>query len=234
MAQSETSDKNKLDCENLSTEQINFEVKNSLFKGIRHIILLNASSKKDLLNGLKGNVRIEIIGNAGVNFASNIDGPKIVVNGDIGDNSAYGVNNGKFTVYGSCANCFGHNIKSGEFYILENCRQGSFFNLSGAAKVVLGGLPAGGFVKGLNGGIIVVLNLKGGKAFIDETWLNEFNDGIVYVRGMITNLNSNISLEEASEIDEDVYLPLISEFARLFNMSLSEIKSAKFYKLIKG
>ncbi|OGI20132.1 MAG: hypothetical protein A3B68_00880 [Candidatus Melainabacteria bacterium RIFCSPHIGHO2_02_FULL_34_12] len=55
----------------------------------------------------------------------------------------------------------------------------------------------------------------------------------IYLRGGIKNLNNKFNLVETNDTDEDVYLPLISEFSRLFKVSLSEIKSKQFYRLIR-
>lgn len=221
---------NKVNCSDLSSDEIDYQVKNLIFNKFKYIVLTNAYGKRGLLQGLKGDIKIEVIGDVDSEFANDIDGPKIIVNGNIGDNSGCRLKNGKFTVFGSCGKCFGNDVKSGEFYIFENCGNNSFSNLDSSSKAVLGGQNSGCFAAD-NSGIIVLLNLKGGSIFLEEDFLRNESSGIVYIRGekeKIKKENYKLLIENTIEEDEDLYLPLISEFARLFNYSLSEIKSKPF------
>lgn len=224
---------NRIDCEELDTDNINFEVKNLIFYGLKKIYLRNVFGKKGLLYKLKGDVKIEIVGNAGTEFANEISGPRIVVDGDVGENSAFGVINGKFTVFGSCSRNFANEVQSGEFYILENIAENSFYRLQKSCKVVIGGQPGNNFANLISGGVVIVLNLKGGNIFIDD-WFKNCTSGIIYLRGIKENIvasSKKFYVSATNENDEDIYLPLISEFARQFSYSLSEIKSVPFYKL---
>lgn len=224
----------KVDCLNLDKDDVNLKIDKLISNNFKNVILTNVSGKRSILVGLKGNIKIEIVGDVGSNFASNINGLKIVVNGNIGDKSAQNVEGVKFTIFGSCLNSFGNNIKSCDFYILENCTKDSFSNLSSGAKVIIGGQPSSGFACGFNGGIIVILNLKGGSIFIDDDWFKNFMDGNIYIRGeknKVKITSSRFTVHETGDADLDVYLPLISEFARLFSISLSEIRSLPFYRL---
>ena len=225
---------NQIDCSNLSSEEINYNVKDLIFNNYKHIVLKNVHGKKGLLEGLKGNIKIEIIGDVDSLFANSIDGAKIIVNGNIGDNSAGGVKSGKFTLFGSSGNYFGNNVDSGEFYILENCGRNSFSKLTNLSKVVIGGYPGINFGESSKGGRIIILNLKGGNFFIDNETKFFENSRIdsIYVRGNIKINNNKFLIENIIEEDEDIYLPLISEFARLFSYSLSEIKSKPFYRIV--
>lgn len=228
---------NQIDCSSLSSSDINLKIKNLIFNGFKQVILKNASCKENLLEGLKGNIKIEVIGDAFSNFANDIDGPRIILNGNIGNNSCLNIKNGKITVFGSCGNYFGSNSTNAEFYVFENCACNCFNNLASNSKLVIGGQCDVNFANKLNSSTIVVLNLKGGTTFIDETkgFLSGFKSGNVYLRGKIvlsSTCESMFNLVDVSDSDEDIYLPLISEFARLFNCSLSEIKSKPFHKIV--
>lgn len=225
---------NKIDCTDLTTDEINFQIKDLIFNNCKNVILKNVGSKAGLLESISGNLKIEIIGDVGASFANGISEIKVVVNGNSGDDSACSVKNSKFTVFGSCANNFGGDAKSSEFYILEGCGKRSFFNLTNS-KVILGGLPSGEFASSNNGGTIIILNLSGGNIFIEDDWFVKYSGGHIYLRGAkgeIKIASDRFSLVETSCSDEDIYLPLISEFARLFNYSLSEIKSKHFYRIV--
>ncbi|MBI3590383.1 MAG: hypothetical protein HY094_03260 [Candidatus Melainabacteria bacterium] len=226
---------NNIDCLNLTADEINFQIKNLMFNNFKNAILKNVYGKNGLLEGLKGNIKIEIIGDVSSDFGNNINGPKIVVNGDINNNSACNVKSGKFTVYGSCINCFGNDAKAGEFYILENCGKNSFLNLGSSSKVVIGGFVNSGFAFDNNGGTIIVLNLKGGNIYIEDDWFKDYKSGHIYFRGEKEKINAashRFLIENVTAADEDIYLPLISEFARLFNYSLDEIKSKPFNRIL--
>lgn len=225
--------KNIIDCSDLSKEQINYQIKDLIFNKTKNVILKNTEKKQHLLEGLKGDVKLEIIGDVGSYFANEIDGLKIIVNGNIGDNSACNIKNSKITVFGSCGGNFGSNSQSGEFYVLENCGQESFLRLNNKCKVVIGGQPSAVFAAENIDGTIVVLNLKGGNIFLDDSlrWLEGSKSGFIYIRGECKINAKRFLLEKTNEKDEDLYLPLISEFARLFKCSLSEIKSKPFYRI---
>lgn len=228
---------NIIDCTDYSTNEVNYKIKELIFNGFKHIVLKNSGSKKGLLEGLKGEVKIEIIGDVGSEFANNINGPKIIVNGNIDSNSAQNLREGKLTVFGSCGDMFGTNACSGEFYILENCGKNSFLDLSEDSKVVIGGIAGSDFLENKGSGRAVILNLQGGNIFLAENWIQETVKTIIYLRGdknKIKIMIKNISLADSSDADEDIYLPLISEFARLFNYSLSKIKSKPIYLLQAG
>lgn len=226
--------KNIIDCTSFSSEEINYKVKELAFDNSKHIILKNPTRKKGLLEGLKGEVKIEIIGDVGSEFANNINGPKIIVNGNIGNNSAQNIKKGKLTVFGSCGDMFGTNACSSEFYILENCGKNSFLDLSEDSKVVIGGIAGNGFLENKSCGRAVILNLQGGNIFIKDDWVGNTDSGSIYLRGekeKIKITGNQILIKNTTIEDDDIYLPMISEFARLFKFSLSEIKSKQFYRI---
>jgi len=223
----------QLDCSNLTAGQINNEIKRLASESAKSILLKNTKNINELLCNLSLNIKIEILDSVNNDFANTIQNLKLIINGNVGDNSAAATLNSKITVFGSCGNHFAHKIKSSEIYILENCSSNSFYNLSSDSKLVLGGLPGKFFADNNLGGKIIILNLKGGNIFIEENWFNNSVNECIYLRGGIKNLNNKFNLVETNDTDEDVYLPLISEFSRLFKVSLSEIKSKQFYRLIR-
>ena len=225
---------NNIDCENLSLSEIDLQVKNLIFNKYKTILLKNVPAKENLFRGLSGNIKLEIIGDTALNFACGVNGIKLVVNGNVGDFSANDAINAKFTVYGTCGSQFGNNSKKSEFYILEGCSKNSFHNVSDSSKVVIGGLPGNNFACGNQGATFVILNIKGGNIFVDDTWFRQFTHGCIYLRGIKNKIKITTEkyfLSDTDENDEDIYLPLISEYARLFKFSLSELKSKPFFRL---
>ncbi len=225
---------NEIDCAHLSSDEINYQVKNLIFNKLKKIVLKNTFHKEGLLHRLKGNLKIEICGDVSNNFANSVNGLKIIVNGNVGENSANSAENSKFTVFGSSSAFFGNDSKASEFYILENCAKSSFCNLDANSRAVIGGQAISGFASDNNGGTVLLLNLKGGNVFIDDDWFKDFKSGLIYIRSdkdKIKAARSDIKIVSTAQDDEDIYLPLISEFARLFNYSLNEIKSLPFYRL---
>lgn len=232
---SEIKSSNIIDCLDLSSDEINYKVKELLCYRHKDIVLKNTDSKNRLLEYIKASAKIEVLGDVGDDFANNINGLKVIVNGNVGENSVSSIENSKLTIFGSCSVNFGNGIKSGEIYILDACGANSLIKLSGNSKVVVGGPIGNGFAASNEGGTVVGLNLKGGNLFVEEHWFKDFRSGFVYLRGeknKIKLLNKNWVLESTDFSDEDLYLPLISEFSRLFNVSLSEIKSKPFNRII--
>ena len=231
----ETQLDNHINCGELSPDEINYKVKSVMFNKFKNILLTNVYGKQGLLEGLRGGVKIEILGDADSGFANKITEIKIIVNGSVGNDSACYIKSSKLTVFGSCGKRFGNNAQESEFYVFENCGSDSFSGLSDTSKVIIGGVVGNTFGACNQGGIILILNLKGGSLYLEDDFLRDIKAGIIYIRGdkdKIKILNNRFSLGEVKDNDDDVYLPLISEFARLFNYSLSEIKSKPFYKAI--
>ena len=223
-----------IDCSILSIDKINNSVKELISHNVKNVILKNAAKQENLLEGLAGNIKIEVFGNTGPFFANSINGPKITVNGDIANNSANDIKQGKITVFGSCGDNFGNNALSGEFYIFDNCGGNCFSNLTDSSNIVIGGQAGKNLGACINGSKIIILNLKGGTVFLDEglKWFEGSKSNSIFIRGDINIKTSSFLLSKANEQDEDSYLPLISEFARLFKYSLSMIKSKPFYKVV--
>jgi glutamate synthase domain-containing protein 3 len=168
--------------------------------------------------------KTEIIGDTGPSFLHGVNDLKVIVKGSVGNDSACNVKNSKFTIFGSCGNNFGNNAVNSEFYIFGDCRENAFSKAK-KSKIVIGGQIQGDFL--FNDDVIaVILNLKGESYNL----IPGTKPGIIYLRGEKEKFK-NVSLKPVAESDEDVYLPLISEFARQFNYSLSEIKSLPFYRM---
>lgn len=224
--------KSLIDCSGRTVYDINAEIKKLLTSKNKYIVLRNPSKQSELLSSIKGSTsaeKVEIIGEVGDNFANDVTNLKIIVNGNVGDNSVSNVKSVKCTIFGSCGDNFGIEVVDSEFHILGNCTKNSFFNMDNLSKVTVGGLLGSGFG---SGGVVVCLNLKGGNLFLDDNYLNDAK-GHIYIRGNIKLASNKLLIEDITEKDEDIYLPLISEFARLFNYSLGEIKSKPFHRLSK-
>ncbi|MBI3309476.1 MAG: hypothetical protein HYZ79_08920 [Candidatus Melainabacteria bacterium] len=224
--------KNIIDCSLVSSAQVNSKINDLYLQGFKQVVLKNVLDKKGLLNSLSTGIKVEIIGDVTSSLGNNTSNVKVIVNGDVGENSASCTKSSKFTVLGSCGNEFGNDSESSEFYLLKNCG-GHCFSSVVSSKVVIGGIPGNSFLTGAKASLAVILNMKGGTLFLEKdlAYMQDSKDIVLYVRGKVDVLDKALSCNPADESDEDKYLPLISEFARLFKCSLSEIKSLPFYKL---
>lgn len=225
--------KSQIDCTNLTSDEINKKVNESISQGSKHILLMNTPKEKCLLENINGDIKIDLINDTGDFFANLLLKTKLTANGSIGNNSCGGVKSSKIILNGSCGNVFGCGSSESEFHIFENCGKDSFQNIKDS-KVVIGGLPGTSFCKNIENSKIIILNLKGGNIFLDETskWFENLKNSTIFIRGNIKSSLNNLKIEKVSLEDEDSYLMLISEFSRLFNYSLSEIKSKDFYKIL--
>ena len=224
---------NLIDCSNLTSNQVNSMVSNLINSGQKQIIIKNPLNKLGLLEGIKGKTKIEIIGDAGPIFANDIKDLKVIVNGNIVSDSMCNVKDAKFTVFGSLGNNIAYNIENTEYYVSNNCGKNCFNNIKGSSKIVIGGMFGTNFATSNDGGVIVVLNLNGGTFFIDDSiqFLEKFKKGSIYIRGNFKVATDKFIQHNITNDDEDIYLPLISEFARLFKFSLNEITSKGFHRL---
>lgn len=225
--------KSQIDCLNLTSDEINKKVTSLISDGIQHILLMNAPKEKNLLEGISGDIKIDLINDVGDFFGNFLLKAKVVLNGSAGSNSCGGIKSSKITLNGSCGSFFGAGSQESEFYIYENCEKNSFHGIKNS-KVVIGGLPGNNLGKNIENSKVVILNLKGGTIFLDETnqWFENLRSCSVFIRGNIKSSSDKYKIEKVNENDEDTLLPLISEFSRLFGYSLSEIKSKEFYKVV--
>lgn len=232
-----TTAENLINCIGLSVQEINSKAKQLIESGYKQILLMYSimykGTDENLLEGISGNVKIELVGSVGNSFANFVNDAKIILNGDLGNKSFLGVKNVKSVIYGSCGDSFANGAEKSEFYIYVNCGTDSFNSVKNGCKVVVGGQVGKNFGLKTTDSTFVILNLKGGSTFIgdDENWLDMAESSNIYVRGDCKLTTSKLSIEETNEKDEDIFLPLISEYSRLFVCSLSKIKSEKFYKI---
>lgn len=224
--------KSQFDCSNLTSDEINKKVNELISSGTQHILLMNVPKEKNLLEGISGDIKIDLLNDVGDFFGNFLLKTKVVLNGSVGNNSCGGIKSSKITLNGSCESFFGSGSQESEFHIYENCGKDSFHNIKNS-KVVIGGLPGSNFGKNIENSKIIILNLKGGNIFLDETkWFENLKNCSVFIRGNIKSSSDKYKIEKVNENDEDTFLPLISEFSRLFGYSLSEIKSKEFYKVV--
>lgn len=227
---------NVISGKDLSSDEINEEIKKAIKTDCKHLILKYINNKDSILEGFKlsgKNIKLEIIGDAGNAFANYTSGLKVIANGNIGLNSALLSDKNKFTVLGNCGENFGCNSLKSEFYIYSNCGKNSFSNVKDNVKVVAGGVIGSRFATSSSNSTFVILNLPGGNIFLDDNDKSfEASSGnSIYLRGKYKLASNRFLVEQASNEDEDIYLPSISEFARLFKFSLAEIKSMPFYRV---
>ena len=223
-----------IDCKNLPSDEINKKVVETLQdKYCKHVVLKNVDKHQGLLEGIKTKKIIEVIGNPGSYFANSLVGVKVIVDGNVGEYSCGDAVGSKFSIWGSSGSSFGCSAGLTDFYVRLMVRDDSFFNLSPSVKVAVGEFVGKNFARNASGGNVVMLNIKDKELIIDDdiNWLEDAANVTLYLRGQVTLQTNRFFLRETNEEDEDVYLPLISEFVRLFNLSLSGVKSKPFYKL---
>lgn len=229
---------NIIQAKGMEIDEVNFKVKELIKKEYKKILLMYPSEKAEgLLDGIKGEsskVQLEILGNAGGKFANLVENAKVIMNGDIDEDALTGMKSSKVVVYGFCKRGFANGASESEAYIFKNCGADSFNKLTNNCKVILGGQVDKNFANSCSGGVITVLNLKGGTTFIGEedNWLSGTKDTSVYLRGKIKCTTDNIEVLDTTDEDEDKYLPLASEYSRLFGVSLDLIKEERFYRVV--
>ncbi len=223
---------NQINCSGLNVEEINTEILSLIKKGHKHLLLKNPNKGDNLIEGLKEEIKIDVIGDVGNRFSNFIENTKLIVSGNTGNNSCCGIKSSKITINGSSESVFGGNAKNSQFFIFGNCGKDSFKSIENS-KVVMGGLPGVNSFYSAKNSTVIILNLKGGQIFLDDTikWFEQIETLNIYIRGGYKLFNDSYIVENISLKDEDIFLPLISEFSRLFNFSLDEIKSKGIYKL---
>lgn len=183
-----------LDCSNLSTREINQQLKAIAAENIHAIKVLNPTGRHNLAVGIEQPININFHGAVGYYCGGLCDGVNIEVFGACGWSVGENLMNGKIVVHGNASANAAASAHGGKICILGNAESRAGISLKGGTLIVIGNVGYGSAFMMQQGCIIVCGNAG-------ENLADSIYDGTIYVGGTIGSLGADAKLEPMSDQD---------------------------------
>jgi len=175
-------DRATFDAHDLSTRQINLELRRLLYEeGVRDVTVRNPGAKHSLGVGILTRCRITFDGSLGYFGCGLIDGPEIRVNGRVGWSACENMMSGVVTVAGNAGSLTGAALRGGDLVVHGRVGARSGIDQKGGTIIVLGdaGMMTGFMMQ--RGRMILCGNVGHGLG-------DSMYDGTIYVAGKVASL----------------------------------------------
>ena len=175
-------DKAQFDAAELSTRQINLELKRLVYEeGITDVTILNPSAKHSLAVGVLMRCNITFEGSCGWFACGVIDGPTVQINGRVGWSVAENMMSGVVTIEKGAGSLTGAAIRGGDLVIKGDAGARTGIDQKGGTIIVTGDV-------GINTGFMMqrghqIITGNAGDGLGDSMY-----DGILYVGGKVASL----------------------------------------------
>ncbi len=184
-----------IDCEGLTTSEINRRIRSAIADGATDLAVLNPAGRHSLAVALEANVRIAFDGTVGYFVGALGSGPDIVVNGNAGWSVGADIMAGSVHVQGNAGSSVGASIRGGLIAVDGDVGARAAIALKGGA-VVIGG----------NAGYMTGFMMQTGTLVIGGDAADGLGDsmytGDIFVGGDVERLGADATMRDAS--DEEV------------------------------
>jgi glutamate synthase domain-containing protein 3 len=191
-------DKAVFDAKELSTRQINLELRWLLYEqGVRDVTVLNPSAKHSLGVGILTRCRIAFDGSLGYFGLGLIDGPEVQVRGRVGWSACENMMSGVVVVEGNAGSLTGAAIRGGDLVVKGQVGARTGIDQKGGTIVVLGNAGSmTGFM--MQRGRMIILG-DVGPGLGDSMY-----DGTIYVGGKVRSLGIDCIPGEWTDADTEL------------------------------
>lgn len=196
------------------------------------VIVTDVMGERFLASGQSGK-KIEFYGTPGNALGAYLDGATVEVFGNGQDAVGDTMNDGKIIIRGSVGDALGYAMRGGKIFVQGDVgyRAGVHIKEYKDKKpvIIIGG-TAGSFLgEYMAGGIVIVLNLKGGEAVGNFTGVG-MHGGKIFIRGEFdAALPPQVKCEKATSDDLDAIKGYLKEYAADF--SITETLGEEYYVL---
>lgn len=223
---------------NISARDLDFRQLNEKIKAAEDssIVIDECYGQRYIGSGFKGK-SIIINGTPGNALGAYLDGAVIEVNGNAQDAVGDTMNGGVIIVRGNAGDALGYAMRGGKIYVRGNAgyRTGIHMKQYQDKKpaVVVGGKVGSFLGEYLAGGLILVLGIGEEDVPVGNFTGTGMHGGRIYIRTdkELTGLPAQVTAEIASDEDMREILPLISEFADLFQLDAGQLIKDRYYVL---
>lgn len=194
MSEQATLARTTLDCTNLTTREINQQIKALAAEGIQVIDVLNPAGRHNLGVGVAYPLKVRFQGPVGYYCGGLGDGVNIEIGGPCGWSLGENLMSGEILVQGNASACVAASAHGGKICILGNTGPRAGISLKGATLIVTGNVGHGSAFMMQQGRMIVCGNT--GESLGDSIY-----DGEIFVGGEIASLGADARLEPMTEQD---------------------------------
>jgi glutamate synthase domain-containing protein 3 len=191
-------DRATFDAHDLSTRQINLELRRLLYEeGVTDVTVLNPGAKHSLGVGILTRCRIAFEGSLGYFGCGLIDGPEIRISGRVGWSACENMMSGVVTVEGNAGSLTGAALRGGDVVVKGRVGARTGIDQKGGTIIVLGdaGMMTGFMMQ--RGRMILCGNVGHGLG-------DSMYDGKIYVAGTIASLGIDCVPGEWDETDTEL------------------------------
>ncbi|MER3452619.1 MAG: GXGXG motif-containing protein [Acidimicrobiia bacterium] len=186
------------DAKNLSTRQINLELRWLLYEqGVKDVTVLNPGSKHSLGVGILTRCRITFDGSLGYFACGLIDGPEVLIKGRVGWSACENMMSGVVVVEGNAGSLTGAAIRGGDLVVKGRVGARTGIDQKGGTILVLG--DAGSMTGFMMQRGRIILCGDVGPGLGDSMY-----DGTIYVAGKVKSLGIDCVPGEWTDADTEV------------------------------
>jgi glutamate synthase domain-containing protein 3 len=230
----------RIDVSEMHYRKLNELIYSAVKNGEKEIILDNVNGQRYIGAGLVGDVSIRINGVPGNDLGIFMDGPKIVVNGNAQDGVGNTMNSGIIIIQGNAGDIVGYSMRGGKIFIKGDVGYRTGIHMKAYKDfypiVVVGGRARDFFGEYMAGGLLIVLGLGMLRncSLVGNYVGTGMHGGEMYIRGKVEKyqLGKEVRIEKPNEEDYKRIAGPLKEFCSYFSVSLDEVMSEEFIKLI--
>ncbi len=221
-------------------KELNEEVQRAINNGAAQLTLEDVNGQRFIANSLRGNLKIGIYGTPGNDLGMFMDGPELTVFGNGQDGVGNTMSSGTIIIHGDGRDILGHSMRGGKIFVRGDVgyRVGIHMKTyKSNVPIIVAGGGAGDFLgEYMAGGIIIVLGIHNGveKTDLLGDWVaTGQHGGAIYVRGEVDDnkLGSGAAQFPMEADDETVVKKVLTEYCRVFDLSLDSVLETKFTKI---
>ena len=231
----------ELEVSNMHYSKVNKIIREAIIEGEREFIIKGVNGHRYLLAGINEKIKVDIYGTPGLDLGAFMKKPIINVYGNVQDGAGNTMDDGKIVIHGMAGDVIGYAMRGGKIYIKEDVgyRVGIHMKeyLDKIPVIIIGG-KAGDFLgEYMAGGIIILLGMFTNypERPIAGLFLGTgMHGGVIYIRGKVEEFQLGAGLKPYSldSKDEKILENHLKDYAKEFNISLSEIFKEDFMKVI--
>jgi glutamate synthase domain-containing protein 3 len=195
----------ELDSDNMTSTEVNAEIKNLMAQGFGTIVLKNPRGKHSLAVGILSKLNLIIEGSTGYFGLGLIDGPNVRITGRVGWSCAENMMSGTVLIEKNAGSTFGAAIRGGDLVCRGSVGSRTGIDMKGGTILIGGDTGAlSGFM--MQRGRMVVCG-DAGKNLGDSMY-----DGTIYVGGKIRSLGVDAVPAELSDMDKSWLTRKLSQY----------------------
>ncbi len=186
--------RSEIDAENMTSSQINHQIRALMKDGYGHIVVKNPGAKHSLGVGILNRLQLTFEGSLGYFGVGLIDGPNVRITGRVGWGCGENMMSGTTIIEKNAGSSFGAGLRGGDLVCKGDVGGRTGISMKGGT-VIVGGRT--GYLSGfmMQRGLMIIL----GDA--DENLGDSMYDGTIYVAGSIASLGIDAVPGELTDTD---------------------------------